>query len=193
MVAIPFPVTTIPGERPQEGAGRLINVFVEPRGAGLGPVWRRVPGAVVFARDPSVGQAIAQAIARSASDVVLVAGMANGNSNVLGSGSQIVLVVFSSDGDAICTAVANAEFASVNNAFGAAETSAAASAGGQAIQSAFQATVAGSADAIASGVEIQAAFAGNVAGDSVATANGIGDLVGGFANGDSTAEGVGDG
>jgi hypothetical protein len=44
MVAIPFPVSTSPGQRPQEGAGRLINAYAEPRGNDLGPVWHRAPG-----------------------------------------------------------------------------------------------------------------------------------------------------
>lgn len=44
MAAIPWPLSHSPGERPQEGAGRLINVYVEPRGEELGPIWRRSPG-----------------------------------------------------------------------------------------------------------------------------------------------------
>lgn len=43
MVAIPWPKTTSPGQKPQEGSGRLINVYVEPRGDG-GSVWHRAPG-----------------------------------------------------------------------------------------------------------------------------------------------------
>lgn len=45
MPAIPFPQSSAPGVRPQDGAGRLINAYCEvtpstpPR-----PVWRRVPG-----------------------------------------------------------------------------------------------------------------------------------------------------
>lgn len=49
MVAIPFPISTSPGQKPQEGAGRLVNVFAEPRGEGLGPVWHRAPGSITFA------------------------------------------------------------------------------------------------------------------------------------------------
>lgn len=49
MVAIPFPLSSSPGGRPQEGAGRLVNVYAEPRGEDLGPVWRRAPGLGVFA------------------------------------------------------------------------------------------------------------------------------------------------
>ncbi len=46
MVAIPFPVSSFPGERPQEGAGRLINCRAEPLGdGGLSTAVRhRVPG-----------------------------------------------------------------------------------------------------------------------------------------------------
>lgn len=55
MTEVPWPLSTSPGQRPQEGAGRLINVFAEPRGENLGPVYHRVPGATVFARAPSVG------------------------------------------------------------------------------------------------------------------------------------------
>lgn len=48
MAAIRFPLSTSPGREPQEGAGRLINCFAEPRGEDLGPVWRRAPGVAIF-------------------------------------------------------------------------------------------------------------------------------------------------
>lgn len=48
MVAIQFPVNTSPGNRAQDGAGRLINVFPEIRQNGQGMVWRRVPGTTTF-------------------------------------------------------------------------------------------------------------------------------------------------
>lgn len=48
MTAIPFPLSSSPGERPQESAGRLVNAYAEPRGEGLGPLWRRVPGLTAF-------------------------------------------------------------------------------------------------------------------------------------------------
>lgn len=44
MARIRFPLSSSPGERPQEGAGRLVNGFVEPRGEDLGPIWKRAPG-----------------------------------------------------------------------------------------------------------------------------------------------------
>lgn len=48
MTAIKFPLSTTPGERPQEGAGVLKNVYVEPRGEDLGPVWKKVAGLAPF-------------------------------------------------------------------------------------------------------------------------------------------------
>lgn len=60
---VTWPLSTSPGQRPQEGAGRLINMFAEPRGEGLGAVWHRVPGARVFATDPPAGFAQGDATA----------------------------------------------------------------------------------------------------------------------------------
>jgi hypothetical protein len=51
MVAIPFPVSTSPGQKAQEGAGRLINCYAEPRGGDIGPVWHRAPGVKVLGSD----------------------------------------------------------------------------------------------------------------------------------------------
>jgi hypothetical protein len=50
MVAITFPVSTFPGERPSEGAGRLINCRAEPIGEGgrAAAVRHRVPGLASF-------------------------------------------------------------------------------------------------------------------------------------------------
>jgi hypothetical protein len=48
MVAIEWPINTAPGLNPQDGAGRLINVFPESRMNNNGLVYRRVPGATVF-------------------------------------------------------------------------------------------------------------------------------------------------
>lgn len=53
-VGVPWPLTNNPGLKPTEGSGRLINVFAESRSEGA-PVWRRAPGATVFARTPSAG------------------------------------------------------------------------------------------------------------------------------------------
>jgi hypothetical protein len=46
-IAIQFPLSTSPGQRPQEGMGRLINCYAETRGEGL-PVWHRAPGARIL-------------------------------------------------------------------------------------------------------------------------------------------------
>lgn len=48
MVSIPFPLNTAPGNLVQDGAGRLINVYAEPRQNDQGVVWRRAPGATTF-------------------------------------------------------------------------------------------------------------------------------------------------
>jgi hypothetical protein len=50
MVAIPFPTSTSPGQKPQESAGRLINCYAEPRGE-IGPVWHRAPGVKILGSD----------------------------------------------------------------------------------------------------------------------------------------------
>lgn len=42
-LAIPFPLSSSPGQVPQEGAGRLINCYAEAKGDKK-PVWHRVPG-----------------------------------------------------------------------------------------------------------------------------------------------------
>jgi len=51
MPKITFPLSTSPGDRATEGAGRLINCFAEPRGEGAQPgyVLKRAPGAAEFA------------------------------------------------------------------------------------------------------------------------------------------------
>jgi hypothetical protein len=48
--AIPFPVTSAPGKRPHDSAGRLINVYAEDlvNGARARTVWRRAPGLLSF-------------------------------------------------------------------------------------------------------------------------------------------------
>lgn len=64
MVDVPWPIDTNPGLKPQEGTGRLINVFAEKKGDER-PVWRRAPGAVVFAREPSAGSAVLEITANA--------------------------------------------------------------------------------------------------------------------------------
>src|SRR5262245_27685796 len=46
MTAIPFPLSSAPGARPQEGAGRLINGFAVPAGPGARAAvrWQRTAG-----------------------------------------------------------------------------------------------------------------------------------------------------
>jgi hypothetical protein len=71
MVTVPWPLSNSPGRRQQEGSGRLINIFAEPRGEGEGAVWRRAPGASVFARTPSVGFAAGEADVRAVGQTLL--------------------------------------------------------------------------------------------------------------------------
>jgi hypothetical protein len=72
-VPVPWPNSSDPGLKPQEGTGRLINVYAEPRGDGT-PLWRRAPGATVFARNPSAGSATIEISALGISSVVEAAG-----------------------------------------------------------------------------------------------------------------------
>lgn len=51
MVAIPFPTSTSPGQRPQEGSGRLINCYVDAGGETITPIWHRSPGLRYFGSD----------------------------------------------------------------------------------------------------------------------------------------------
>ena len=79
MVDVPWPISSSPGNHPQEGAGRLINVFGERRGDLQAIVWRRAPGAVVFARAGSVGTAAGSASALGISSVIEAQGIASGS------------------------------------------------------------------------------------------------------------------
>lgn len=79
MITVPWPIITSPGVQPQEGEGRLINVFPEPRDDGSGYIWRRVPGATVFSVTPSAGSADGHATALGVSMVVAVEGEADGH------------------------------------------------------------------------------------------------------------------
>jgi hypothetical protein len=57
MVAIPFPLSTSPGQRPQEGMGRLINAYAEGRGeGGANVVWHRSPGLRVLGSDTATAE-----------------------------------------------------------------------------------------------------------------------------------------
>jgi hypothetical protein len=99
MVQVPWPVTSAPGDEPSEGAGRLINVFAERRGDEQSVVWRRVPGATVFGRVPSVGAAAGSAHLLGVSSVIEAAGAAAGSATAPG---VLTLVVYrDTDGDAI--------------------------------------------------------------------------------------------
>lgn len=57
MARINFPLSTSPGEKFVEGAGRLVNCFAEPRGQGVNPqyVIKRSPGASTFATTTETG------------------------------------------------------------------------------------------------------------------------------------------
>lgn len=57
MVSIPFPLSTAPGQNPQESAGRLINCFAEPLGktAIAGARWTRSPGYTTFGTSARTG------------------------------------------------------------------------------------------------------------------------------------------
>lgn len=50
-IPIPWPLSSAPGAKPQESAGRLINCYAEPLGASAGAkqVWRGTPGLTAFA------------------------------------------------------------------------------------------------------------------------------------------------
>ena len=61
MVQVPFPITSAPGSDPQEGGGRLINVFAERRGDDQSIIWRRAPGVVSFLVTPSVATMVGTA------------------------------------------------------------------------------------------------------------------------------------
>lgn len=97
MVSIPWPLSNTPGLKPQEGAGRLINVWVEDRGEGQGPVWRRVPGAAVFSREPSVMAAVATSIAAFFSSVIEASFEAEGDAVAGMVGDFIQVVAFDAD------------------------------------------------------------------------------------------------
>ena len=88
MVTIPWPIANSPGIKVSEGAGRLINVFPEQRGENAGIVWRRAPGATVFARQPSAGSAVIEFTAIGVSSVVNAVGEASIEFSVSGVGES---------------------------------------------------------------------------------------------------------
>jgi hypothetical protein len=90
MVQIPWPYTHAPGEEAQEGAGRLINVFVERRGDEQAVVWRRAPGTAAFSREPSAGVAAGSAAALGVSSVKEIIGSADGKSTAVAVGVGVV-------------------------------------------------------------------------------------------------------
>jgi hypothetical protein len=90
-VPVPWPVSNDPGLRPQEGTGRLINVYAEPKGDGS-PLWRRAPGAKVFARDPSMGAAVIEITALGVSSVVVAVGGANVDVSAGAVGQQVFVL-----------------------------------------------------------------------------------------------------
>ena len=108
MVQIPWPYTHAPGEEAQEGAGRLINVFVERRGDEQSVVWRRAPGTEAFAREPSAGTANGSATALGISSIKLITGSASGTATAVAIGSvgQIKQIVGSAGGTSSAEAVA---------------------------------------------------------------------------------------
>jgi hypothetical protein len=152
MVDIPWPYTHAPGDESQEGAGKLINVFVERRGDDQAYIWRRVAGCTVFAREPSVGAA-------------------NGTS--LADGRSIV-----TDADAAAAGTSTATAASVSlqtlTGSGAATGSAAATAS-RSVIIAVAGAAGGSSYANADGVEIDSTAFGSAGGSS--TAGAAGDTV----------------
>jgi len=87
MVQIPWPFTNAPGAEAQEGAGKLINVFLERRGDEQSITWRRAPGAEDFISDPIVGVLAGSATFRAISSVVDSAGTLAGTAAVAGAGS----------------------------------------------------------------------------------------------------------
>ena len=88
MVQIPWPFTNAPGAEAQEGAGKLINVFLERRGDEQSIIWRRAPGAKAFVADPVVGVLAGSATVLGVSSVVNTVGALAGDATVSGAGGQ---------------------------------------------------------------------------------------------------------
>lgn len=83
-IQVPWPITNSPGQEPQEGTGRLINVHPDSIPNDGGVVWRRAPGARVFARTPSVGSAAGSATALGRALIEQMVGSAAGTSTAIG-------------------------------------------------------------------------------------------------------------
>lgn len=79
---IPWPYTNAPGEEAQEGAGKLINTFVERRGDAEAVIWRRAPGVRVFITDPSMGSMDGSA------GFVAISNVKNSNSTMAGNSTM---------------------------------------------------------------------------------------------------------
>jgi hypothetical protein len=48
---IAFPLSTSPGQRPEESEGRLINAYAEPLGENAGVIYHRAPGVIAYGAD----------------------------------------------------------------------------------------------------------------------------------------------
>lgn len=118
MPAVEWPLSNAPGDRQQEGSGKLVNVFAEPRGNGLGAVWKRTPGASVFARSPSAGsigmefnvQGVSQTLYSTFFELVGSSTSVNGGSSV----NSIIYPTGTQSGDMVFLASACDSAGSVN-------------------------------------------------------------------------------
>ena len=91
MVQIPWPFTNAPGAESQEGAGKIINVFLERRGDEQSITWRRSPGAKAFVSDPVDGALAGSSMLLAVSSVVNTVGTLAGRAAVAGVVSQVVV------------------------------------------------------------------------------------------------------
>ncbi len=69
MVNVPWPLTHAPGDEPQEGGGKLYNVFFERRGDEQGITWRRAPGANIYGYSAPLGSAVGGSVGQGVSPV----------------------------------------------------------------------------------------------------------------------------
>lgn len=100
---IPFPLSSFPGESPQEGAGRLVNCFAEPLGESQRPTgpapqrWRGCPGLsqhAITAQTGYRGGLLVKNLSYEVFKDTAITVDAAGTVNVLGSfpGSQMVSI-----------------------------------------------------------------------------------------------------